>query len=406
MDLLRYLFRSSKRDQFADRLVCRVKQAGETREIRYERDPYRLSFFDQGELTGAANLANLFHEYDRLPAAEREAYLVQVARAILSHHKAIPEAFEDAQPDILPLVRSRTFLEISRLQQRLQGGTAAESPYVEIGSHLLAVPVYDLPEAMRTIDPPRMHEWNRTLYELMETALENLDQLPATVTTIDERVFLFRNQDHYDASRMLLLDRVRSLVQGQPVAMVPTRDCLVVTGDADERGLKRMLDLVKQQRNELRPVSLTPCRLSDGGWETWLPPPEHSLHEPFRELHLNSLSAEYHQQRTAIEAAFTEIGCEGFVANHYLFRDAKNRQLRSYCVWPECDYALLPETDYVVFMDRHHMQPKASGTWQQVVEAVGGQMENLECYPPRYRVLGFPAADTLRQIGIIPSFRM
>lgn len=407
MDLLRYLFRPSKRDQFADRLVRRVKEAGETSEIRYERDAFRLNFFDQGEPTGAANLANLFQEYDRLPLAQREAYLTQVTRAILSHHKVIPEAYEDAEPDILPLLRRRACLESSRLQQRLLGNTEKEVPCLEIGSHLLAVPVYDLPEAMRTIAPEQMQQWNRTLYALMETALENLDQLEATVTTLDDRVFLFRNQDHYDASRMLLLGRVRNLaIRGLPVAMIPSRDCLVIAGDEDEHGLKLLLDLVKQHRNNLRPISLTPCRLTAEGWETWLPPPEHPLHDPFRELHLNGLTAEYRQQHEAIEAAFGETGCEGFVANHYLFRDGQNRQLRSYCVWPECEYALLPETDYILFMDRQNMQPQASGTWQRVREVVGSQMEDLECYPPRYRVLGFPPEEMLRQIGTVPRFRL
>lgn len=407
MDLLRYLFGSSKRDQFAERLMHRVKQAGENREIRYEKQAYQFSFFDQGELAGVANLGNIFREYDRLPENEQEAYLGQITRAILSHHKSIPEEFEDARPDILPIVRSRAYLEIGNLERRLRGEQPAEFTSTIVGDHLLALPIFDLPEAMRTIDADRMNQWGRSIYELMEVALENLDEMVAAVTAINDRVFLFRNQDHYDASRLLLTDRIRQLdVQGLPVAMVPTRDCLIVTGDEDEIGLQLMHELVGQYIHDPRPISLTPCRLTDEGWETWLPPFGHPQHDAFCELHLQGHSAEYREQHEAIEVGFAQTGQEGFVANYYLHRDLKTRQLHSYCVWPECPHALLPKSDVVVFMDSSHMKPLASGTWEVVQAALGSQMEDLKTYPPRYRVLGFPSEEALRQIGSIARFRL
>jgi len=407
MDLLRYLFGSSRRDQFVQRLMHRVKEAGENREIRYEKQAYQFSFYDQGELAGVANLGNIFREYDRLPEHQQDAYLSQISRAILSHHKAIPEEFEDARPDILPIIRSRAYLEIGNLERRLRGDQPTEVTSTMVGDHLLALPIFDLPEAMRTIDSSRMQTWGRSIYELMEVALENLEEIEATVATVDDRVFLFRNQDHYDASRMLLTEKVHQLqLRGQPVAMVPSRDCLLITGDEDETGLQLMHDLVCQYAQEPRPISLTPCRLTSQGWETWLPQPEHPQHDPFFELHMQGQSAEYREQHEAIEVGFAQTGQEGFVANYYLHRDLKTRKLHSYCVWPECPHALLPKSDVVVFMDSTHMKPLASGTWEVVQAALGSQMEDLQTYPPRFRVLGFPSEEALRQIGSIPRFRL
>ncbi len=407
MDLLRYLFGSSKRDDFAQRLLRRVKQAGETREIRYDRDTYQFRFFEQGELAGVANLGNIFSEYDRLTSDKRDDFLTQIARAILSHHKPIPEAFEDARPDILPIVRSRTYFEIENLQRRLQGEPQGELPFVEVCDHLLAMPIYDLPEAMRSIAPQRLEQWNRSLYELMEIAVENLDQIKAIVTTLDDRVFLFRNQDNYDASRLLLLNRIRDLpVQGLPVAMVPTRDCLMVTGDEDDIGMQLMIDIAKQHLKDPRPISVTPCRMTGEGWQTWLPPQGHPLHKAMKELYLQGLSGEYREQHESIETALAEGSRSGFVANYYLFRDLDSRELISYCVWPECHFAMLPKTDIIVFMDQHHMQPLASGRWELVQTILDSKLEDLETYPPRYRVLSFPTEDELRQIGSIPRFRL
>ncbi|MBA2117483.1 DUF1444 family protein [Bremerella alba] len=407
MDLLRYLFGTSKRDQFAERLMHSVKQAGESREIRYEKQAYQFSFYDQGELAGVANLGNIFGEYDRLPEKEQEAYLGQVTRAILSHHKSIPEEFEDARPDILPIVRSRAYLEIGNLERRLRGEHSSEATSTMVGEHLLALPIFDLPEAMRTVDAARMNQWGCSIYELMEVALENLEEIAAGVTTLDDRVYLFRNQDHYDASRLLLTDRIRQLkIRGLPVAMVPTRDCLIVTGEDDETGLKLMHELVYQYVHDPRPISLTPCRLTTEGWETWLPPRDHPHRSVFFDLHMQGQAAEYREQHEAIEVGFAQTGQEGFVANYYLHRDLKTRQLHSYCVWPECLHALLPKSDVVVFMDSSHMKPLASGTWEVVQEALGSQMEDLKTYPPRFRVLGFPSEKSLRQIGSIPRFRL
>ncbi|PQO32987.1 DUF1444 family protein [Blastopirellula marina] len=407
MDLIRYLFGSSKRDIFAQRLLRRIKEAGETREIRYERDTYQFRFFEQGEPAGSANLGKLFHQYDRLPAGQRDAFLTQIAREILAHHKPIPEAFEDAQCDILPIVRSRSYLETENLLRRLQGEPKTNPQYLEIGDHLLAVPIYDLPETTRRIDPQLRQQWNRSLYELMETSLENLDQIKATITTLDERVFLFRNQDNYDAARLLLLERIRDLpVHGLPVAMVPARDCLMITGDEDNLGMQLMVDIARQHLQDPYPISVTPCRMTGEGWQTWLPPPGHPLHREMNELRLQGLVEEYRTQHEAIETTLAATGRKGFVANYYLFRDLDTRELISYCVWPECSYALLPQTDIVVFMDQHHMKPLASGKWASVQAILGSQLEDLETYPPRFRVLSFPSEDALRQIGSIPRFRL
>lgn len=407
MDLIRYLFGSSKRDIFAQRLLRRIQEAGETREIRYERDTYQFRFFEQGEAAGIAKLGQLFIQYDRLAAGQRDAFLTQIAREILAHHKPIPEAFEDAQCDILPIVRNRSYLETEYLQRRLQGKPRIDPEYIEIGDHLLAVPIYDLPETTRRINPQHRQQWNRSLYQLMETALENLDLIKATITTLDERVFLFRNQDNYDASRLLQLDRIRDLpVHGLPVAMVPTRDCLLITGDEDNLGMQLMVDIARQHLQDPYPISVTPCRMTGEGWQTWLPPPGHPLHREMNELRLQGLSEEYRTQHEAIETALAETGRKGFVANYYLFRDLDSRELMSYCVLPVCPYALLPQTDIVVFMDQHHMKPLASGRWDSVQAILDSKLENLETYPPRYRVLSFPSEDELRQIGTIPRFRL
>ncbi|PQO46260.1 DUF1444 family protein [Blastopirellula marina] len=407
MDLLRFLFGTSKRDQFAEQLLRRIKQAGETREIRYDREAFQFGFYEQGEPVGSANLANLFSEYDRLPAKHREAFLKRITNAILSHHVPLPENYEDARPDILPIVRNRAYLQIERLRHRLNGEPPPHVAHIDVGNHLIAMPIYDLPDAMRSLDPERIDKWGRSLYELMETAFENLEQIDAVVSTLDERVFLFRNQDNYDASRMLLSNRIGDLpVQGLPVAMVPTRDCLIITGDEDDIGMQMMADIGKRYLEDPRPISMTPCRLTGEGWQTWLPPRGHPVFAPLHDLHLQGIAGEFHEQRDAIETFFAQTGRRGFVANYFLFRELDTGELRSYCVWPECPYALLPRTDYVVFMDQQHMNPLASGTWRKVEQTLGSQVEDLETYPPRYRVLTFPSQEQLAEIGTISRFRL
>ena len=65
--------------------------------------------------------------------------------------------------------------------------------------------------------------------------------------SIGENLYGFTSRDSYDASRLNLIDRIRGQeVEGKPMAAVPTRVPLYITGSEDELGLTMTAELAGQ----------------------------------------------------------------------------------------------------------------------------------------------------------------
>ncbi|MEX0793600.1 MAG: DUF1444 family protein, partial [Pirellulaceae bacterium] len=377
MTFFDYIFGSSARDQFARQVLLRMQAAGEVRTVSYRRESFELIFQGEDEAIGVACLNNLFREFEKLAPARREAFLSQATKALLSHYKQIPDDLADARPDILPIVRNRSYFELRNLEQRVRGGPSLGLPYIEIGEHLMAAPVYDLPESIRTIEQARLDTWGISLYEVMELAVRNLDDIEIVIQSMDDQVFLIASGDNYDASRLLLMDRLRDLpLKGDPVAMLPHRDFLVITGEQNPLGLQIMLDLIEQQLSTPRPICWTPAVLRGDQWQTWLPPGGHPLHRRYRELHLREMADVYHDQREIFGSAQSPQGRDLFLATFHVEVSEDSGTAYSYCVWPRSEYSLLPRTDYVVIMDEEVEMPLASAAWEDVERIAGNLWED------------------------------
>lgn len=137
--------------QFAKLLTKALRQAGDERDIQFDADEFMLTF-DAGEGdTDIANLANLHRQYCDAPPDSRDAVLKHVVRSLLMGGREPPSDFADARPDILPAVRSRGYHELAMLQGKVQDMDFPPMPSQQIGDHLAAGLVYDLPEAMQGI---------------------------------------------------------------------------------------------------------------------------------------------------------------------------------------------------------------------------------------------------------------
>ncbi|UUO07030.1 DUF1444 family protein [Blastopirellula sp. J2-11] len=400
MGMFDFLFGPSKQERFAQLLIDRIRLAGETKEIIFHNEEFQLRFYENGEEAGIANLNNLYAEYCSIAKADRDEFLSQATRALLSYRKEVPEDFEDARHDVRPVVRSRAYFEMLRLEQYFRGGPPLQLPYVDIGQHLLAAPVFDLPESIRAIDQELLDTWGVSLYELMEIAKQNLEDSEFVVGVVGEKLYALASGDSYDAARMLLIDHILEFkLEGDPVAVVPNRDSLIVVGSDDNEGLAMMLDLIEQSSADPRPISAIPVRLFDGEWETWLPHRAHPLYPRFREFEVQSLLGEYEEQKTMLEGVFEEEGIDLFVATYTAIKRNESNEILTYSVWTRDVASLLPKTDYVLFGDPGRLGTVASASWSKMESIVGDLLEDLETYPPRFRVTEFPSDEQLEKLG-------
>jgi uncharacterized protein YtpQ (UPF0354 family) len=386
-------------DDFARLMIDRIQRAGEKGRLSYQRDEFRIR--GEGERSAALMLGNAFKEYCAAEEAERERVLKHWVRNWFNLLRDMPEEFEDVKPDLLPIVRSRSHFELNQLRGLAESGTPISWPYVPLGEHFGVALVYDLPDAMRSVPQANLDTWGLTLYEALEIACQNLAELPAKFIgpQSGDGVYLSATGDNYDASRILsreLIDQFQ--VAGDPVAMIPNRDTLIVAGADDEAGLDAMAKMAAKALEQLRPISSVAVRYDGNDWVPWMPEAGHPLYKQFRRFFFDTLGRDYAEQKELLDKLHARTNKNYFVATYDVVQDPQGR-LSSYMVWTERVESLLPQTDLIVFgsMDGD----PAMVPWSKAMDVVGHFLESLDIYPPRYRVREFPTAAQLAAMGSV-----
>jgi hypothetical protein len=381
---------------FAKTVMAELRRVGDTRSAVFEPGEFRIRFSAGGKNGGVVNLRNLYGEYCRMDPARRRKWLNSTCIG-LAREPNIPEDFEDASHDLRPSVRPRAVLDVLRLDTFLSSCEPQALPTLPLSEHLVIAIVYDLPTTMGFVPAGKLEEWGVSLYEAMEVAQRNLESLEYAIIGLGESLFIFENGDAYDATRLLLKDRIRQLpVKGDPVALPVTRDCLMVTGSDDEAGLGMMADIAKDKLDEPRPVSGIPVRLVGDEWETWMPPEGHPHHEKYRGLALQHIAGDYSNQKGLLDRFHEKTGREVFVATFSAME--KDGVTHSFATWSKGVPTLLPKTDRVALYDTD-TEGMFMASWDKVQEVAGDLMTLTEEYPPRWLVEEFPTAEQLEAMG-------
>ena len=378
-------------DEFAQSLTDGIRKAGANADIVYDRERFCLS--EGGKDGTVLFLANAYNEYCSASESMRPKVFQKYVRSWFIGAITLPDSFDDLHPDVLPIVRARSYFDLNRTNV----GKGTVLPHQVLGEHLGVGLVYDLPQAMRSITQENLDGWGVGFYEAMEAARHNLTQLEHAFIgpTQGEGVYLSTVRDGYDSSRLILLDLIRRLrVAGDFVAMVPNPDTLIVTGSEDMDGLTGMLALAKDALKQPRIISGIVVRLDGEDWVPWLPDPSHALFNEFRGLQLHSLGRDYAEQKENLDGTTDK---DTFVASFAIVQHPETQHLMTYCVWPKGTLALLPITDTIAFMQEE--QRPLMAEWDRAVEIVGHLMEPLDIYPQRFRVSEFPTEEQLAAMG-------
>lgn len=387
--------------RFAEKLIARVSKADPSAELRYDPDGHRIVRLVDGVPSGVIHLDNLYRTYCETPPRLRGDYLGVCVRSALVQHRELPEEFDAAAADVRPRLWSRVSFEQIRLKGRTgEPGGSIDLPCESIGEHLLATVVYDWPEAVQTINSADLDRWGITVYEAMEVARRNLAEAEFGYARIGENLYAFTSGDSYDASRLLLIDRIADLeLDGRPVALVPNRNSLLIAGEDDPTGLELLAGLGAQQLEEAYALSGVPVVLDGDAWIDWRPPADHPLARRFREMELRWIGPLYTAQKDLLNAAHEAEGSGPFVAGFSAI-EKQDGELVSYCVWAEGVDTLLPVAQKVVFVREVGGGPVALADWDRVRAVVGDLMEPTDEYPTRHRVRAFPDAAALAAIGL------
>ena len=387
---------SPGRDEFADLIRAMLARAGEADEIFYDAEEFQLRV--EGEASHYGNLGNLYGEYLAADATQRVRLVRNYVRSWFARLKDVPDDFEDCQPDLLPSIRPRSFVELNLLQFVLQGAENPRWPYLPFGEHLALSLVYDLPESLIQIQGRHLDAWGVEFRPALERAIENLAAI--SDNEFDEvSPGLWRSpwQDNLDASRVVLPGLLLAhAIRGDPVVMVPNRDTLLLAGDEDEAALSAMIDLAEEAFGQPRSISGVALRLRDDRWEEFLPERAHPAYAPFRMLYLRSVASDYDNQKAILDEAAEDV----YVADYSAFEEQSSGEVMSYCVWSDGVESLLPVTDRVFFvrLEGEDASVVSIARWDRVVESLGDLLDEQPGYPVRYRVSEFPDAEQLAEL--------
>jgi hypothetical protein len=214
---------------------------------------------------------------------------------------------------------------------------------------------------------------------------------------IADRVYVSATGDNYDASRLVLLDCIRQLtVQGEPIAMVPNRDTLIIAGSEDPQGLGIMASLAAEAFGKPRPMTALAFRLEADEWIPWMPDRSCSAYKQFQTLRVQSIGQEYTDQKELLEQSLSRQGEDLFVASFMAVRHNASGEIRSFSSWADGVPTLLPVTDQIAFI-REGEEPILVN-WQQAEQVIGHLLVPQDLYPQRVRVEEFPSSAELRRL--------
>lgn len=377
-------FKPPSKAKFARMVIAALAQRGEPGPWKFDEERFQLQRDDR-----LLNLGGIYGEYLAQPPKQRAAYFARAMLGIQAHQRPIPQDFELAKVDVLPVVRSRVML--AHLQQPFSHHVLAE--------HFVVGLVYDWHESMMYVLPDQLEQWGVDFDTALEAAGHSLLERSGYVFEQPlPGLWVSPFADNYDTSRLLLSPVVEHhAVQGETVAFLPHRDRLILCGSDDEPALTKAIELVKEALQHPRPLSTRPLVLRDGRWTPFALEPEHALAEPLGDLLRIQSWRDYEETGAALRQ---QQGDATFVAAYTLVEP--QGKLRSYAVWSKGVRTLLPRSDLVAFAT-----PQAGGTdvatkivtWEDAEQAVGYLLQPQDAYPQRFLVEGFPTAEELASIA-------
>ena len=383
------------KDKFARMVSNALRDAGIRGELNYHSEGFAIVFKIADGTSFTANLDNIYTDFGEANKEHRNAELKKYAAGIVAIQLSPPADYQIAKRNLLPLVRS-AIDDLGTLRHFEEGDV--EEPSVSSQPLIADIVVqlgFDSEHSICRIAPQQLNVWGVTFEQALSDAVENLrDRTTDEWSKIGSGAFRGRWQDHYDTSRVLLLDCLYRLpIAGDPVVLLPTRATLLVTGADDREGQRLIIAAAEQAlKQQSRRSSLSMLRYTGTAWQVFMP--EGPPGERLLALQQESLAQDYEHQKAVLDKAHEAADVDVYVPAYSLISKDGSKKVISYGTWMKDVDALLPVTDIIIFVKRGETQTAIVETaaipWDTAMNAVGALMKQTNHMPARWRVCGFP----------------
>lgn len=323
---------ASSRSDFAARIIAALIDAGEA-EPEYDPEAFCLRSADGN----VRHLSGFFKQWGQTDDSAEQARLVEILVARPSQ-ALLPETYAAAKDSLRPRLRASTWHGIRDLRRVPPASTSCRSVVAE---GLVVDLVFDTPSHMFEIGSAALRRWGVSFDEALDEALDALAERSLEWTRYGRGVWAARVGDGYDASRLLLLEgRLRLPTQGPPVALLPSKDLLLLTGVDDAKGLDFITKVGEQALKSGATGSFAVLRHQEGEWCRWRPSPDTPIG-----LRLAMMEHEARRRAYSAQAAvLIELGRQEVLIEPLEVRLVEGApQLRA--CFPESGAALLPSAD-------------------------------------------------------------
>ncbi len=303
---------------------------------------------------------------------------------------------------LLPMLRSWWSFAGEALTDRIFGTEAPCAPAVShLGSDLGVALIADGRAAADAITGAQLRATGLEPEAALALALDNLRPRSASAfAPLKPGLFISQWRDGYDASRLLFSDLIAALpVKGDPVALVPTRNTLLVAGADDRSALLALADASAETLSTTdQPLSARPLRLRDGQWIDFALDGEELA--PFYDLMRGQWTREYAEQKQLLDQLHAQNGDDILVASYAPMQNRRTGKPFCMTFWVDGFVNLLPCADAVVLKSAAEVMVVP---WRAATAVIAHRLATTDHYPIRYRADTFPDAAELEQLRAVAT---
>ncbi len=342
-------------------------------------------------------LHNTYSNYCGAPKKKRQEVIAKLI-AGFGTSPEVPADYSAAKPHLMPAVRDAAYSSLASLLggAMKKSDSGLEWVYKPLAGDLIVGLVFDTEHNIVSVNQKTLEQWGVKLDEALTAAKENLwDRTDPKKLTGQSGIYVGEWGDSYDSSRILLTEFIYRLdLDGDPVACVPNRDALMITGRNNSAGLRIVLKAGTENHfNAGHSVSPDLFVLEDGVWKTFLPE-DPSLKEMWRNAKRQRNGMDYHQQKQLLDKLDEDI----FVASYMGFKSEDGSEF-SVCAWTKGIDSSLPKAEVLGFVVDPVTKDQFMVPWDDAFPIVSGLLEQESgLIPVRYRAREFPDDQQIAQL--------
>ncbi len=418
---LRSLFRPKPEiaDPYEQFVVAFVEECGrQGRKLTsYDHQTRSFVFGDPKGINHTVFLENNFRVWCQRDAKARAEQLSRFVRS-LGEMGAVSA---DLSAELMPGIRSRALLSHALTQNWIQGapeGNDNETAWTSFCGELVACVVHDRQDSMALVTRSHLDSAKLSFNQAMAQAMAQFrTKAPAPDFVPDPRapgLYYCSNLEDYQSSLLLMTpgeDFKLPALDGDAVALVPSRNQFFVTGSRNRPALKLLLHLAETAGQQPHFCSSALLVRRDGRWVEYAFDAGTNEVAKQHQIAIAQLASDYGRQKELLDELHRSQSKDIHVATFMVYRrkDQQGSEFSMTALASAAHGTLLPVADRLTSVDQI-MDPQTGLVsekareivtigWSDAMSVASHLFQPVpNLYPPRYRTLGFPDADTLEKL--------